>query len=140
MLRFSTKEGDKQVPIAYFDTVETASAALAGLIRIAAGKELIIDDPGYSVELPEEGEITIVYFESGCHADKVAVFATEGQYFECVEGLAKLAAKHRMHVTESVCPEEEDWKEPLWECFQEKLTYEKENGKKGWYTGGKDGK
>ena len=132
MIRYSYHEGDKLVPIAYFDTEETAGAALPGLRRIAGDKDLIIDDPGYSVEFPEESEIVIVYFESGCHADKVAMFAEEGQYDECFEGLSKLAAKHRMHVTESVYPEEEDWKEPLWECLAEKFKYEKENGKKGW--------
>ena len=132
MIRYSYYKEGVLTPVAYFDIEETAKAALPGLRKIAGERELICDDPGYTVEFPEESEIVIVYFESGCHADKIAVFAEEGQYDECLDGLTKLAEKHRMQVTESVCPEEEDWKEPLWVCLNEKLNYEKENEKKGW--------
>ena len=132
MIRYSYYKEGVLTPVAYFDIEETAKAALAGLRKIAGEKELVYDDPGNVIEFPEESEIVIVYFESGCHTDKVACFAEESQYNECLDGLTKLAQKHRMHVTESVCPEEEDWREPLWSCLNEKFNYEKENGKKGW--------
>jgi|GEM_PF-4462808 len=132
MIRYSYYKEGVLTPVAYFDIEETAEAALPGLTKIAGEEELICDNPGYAVEFPEDAEIVVVYFETGCHADKVAIFAEESQYDECLDGLTKLAKKHRMQVTESVCPEEEDWREPLWSCINEKLNYEKEYGKKGW--------
>lgn len=43
-----------------------------------------------------------VYFESGSHAELVAVFETEELFSLCVETLEREAAKHRMTVTESI--------------------------------------
>jgi hypothetical protein len=43
-----------------------------------------------------------VYFESGSHADLVAIFDNDETYNVCVEALEKLAEKNRMILTESV--------------------------------------
>ncbi len=132
MLRYGYYEGAVLVPVAYFADKETADVCVAGLEKRYKGRALICDDPGYRIEFPEDSEIVIVYFESGCHADAVACLTNEMLYYECCSGFAKLAKKNRMIVTESVSPDEETWKEPLWRNFAEKIDYEKEHGKKGW--------
>lgn len=43
-----------------------------------------------------------VYFESGSHAELVAVFVDEETYDTCLPALEKLAEENRMIVTESV--------------------------------------
>lgn len=43
-----------------------------------------------------------VYFESGGHAELVAIFDNEETYSLCLEALESLAKENRMEVTESV--------------------------------------
>mgnify|MGYP006189176299 CR=1 FL=1 len=46
-----------------------------------------------------------VYFESGCHAEMVAIFDSEELYNLCSEALEKAAAEAGMIVTESIIDE-----------------------------------
>ena len=43
-----------------------------------------------------------VYFESGSHADLVAVFTDEEMYMSCLPALKKEAEKHGLTLTESI--------------------------------------
>jgi hypothetical protein len=42
-----------------------------------------------------------VYFESGSHAELVAIFDTDENYMVCADALDREAKKHRMFVTTS---------------------------------------
>lgn len=118
-------------PVLYAVDMDTLMACLPEIINGFPGQDIIIQEIGV-VTFPKKAEIVVVYEESGSCADKIAIFSSEHLYNCCCDALVSMAKADRMDITESVSPDEEDWKEPLWKCYQDKITAEKTYGKQFW--------
>lgn len=119
--------------VAYFSDLKIADAIFSfrRMDDAFPGKELLLSR-AESVEFKDGEEIVTVYFESGSHADRVALIKSEALYNNIAGGFETLASDHRMEVTESVDHDPAYWLEPLWENLREKHTWEGLHGKKAW--------
>lgn len=118
-------------PVFYAVDRDTLMVCLPTIIDEFPGQEVIIQEVN-AVTFPEKAEKVIVYEESGSSADKIAIFSSEHLYNCCCDGLIAAAKADRMDITESVSPDEESWKEPLWTCYKDKIIAEETYGKKFW--------